>query len=143
MQFENIKDTFTEIFLSKSEIIAAYIYGSFLRKNFFEDIDIGILINDDFKPDVLYEFDLAGKLEKKLKNDLTTFKPIDLRILNGMPLRFLFSIFKDSKILFSRDDFTRVKFESKVVKEYLDIKPHHELYDKMRELKYASRQRTD
>lgn len=139
MQFEDIKNAFTEIFSSKGEIIAAYIYGSFLRKNIFEDIDIGILINDDFKPDVLYEVDLAGKLEKKLKNDLIVFKPIDLRILNDMSLRFLFSLLKKSKILFSRDDFTRIKFESKVVKEYLDIKPHQDLYDKMRELKYASR----
>lgn len=139
MQFEDIKNAFTEIFSSKGEIIAAYIYGSFLRKNIFEDIDIGILINDDFKPDVLYEVDLAGKLEKKLKNDLIVFKPIDLRILNDMSLRFLFSLLKKSKILFSRDDFTRIEFESKVVKEYLDIKPHQDLYDKMRELKYASR----
>ncbi len=139
MNFEKLKVAFHQIFSEKNEIIASYLYGSFLSSEFYEDIDIGLLIRNDFKPGVLYEAKLSGQLEKLLKKTFNTFKPVDVRILNGKPLRFLFSVLKNSKLIYSKDDHKRVQFEAKIMKEYLDIKPHFEYYDKMRRLRYANR----
>lgn len=120
-------------------VIAAYLYGSFLFSEFYEDIDIGLLIRNNFMPNVMYEAQLAGKLEQIFKDTYNSFKPVDVRILNGKPLRFLFSMLKNSKIIYSKNNLERVKFETKIVKEYLDFKPHHEMYDNMRRLRYADR----
>ncbi len=139
MKIEELENAFKKIFLEKKEIIASYLYGSFLYSEFYEDIDIGLLIDNNFKPNVMYEVELAGKLEKKFKTTFGIFKPVDVRILNAMHLRFLFSILKNSKILYSGNDLKRVQFEAKIMKEYLDIKPHYEIYDKMRRLRYADR----
>lgn len=139
MKIEEIENIFRKIFLQNEEIIAAYIYGSFLYSENYEDVDIGLLIRNNFKPNVMYEAQLAGKLEQIFKDTYNTFKTVDVRILNGKPLRFLFSMLKNSKIIYSKNDLERVKFETKIIKEYLDFKPHHEMYDHMRRLRYADR----
>ena len=139
MKIEEIENIFKEIFLQNEEIIAAYLYGSFLYSENYEDVDIGLLIHNKFKPDVMYEAQLAGKLEQIFKDTYNAFKTVDVRILNRKPLRFLFSMLKNSKIIYSKNDLERVKFETKIIKEYLDFKPHHEMYDNMRRLRYADR----
>ena len=139
MNIEEIKKALAEILSGKKEIIASYLYGSVIYSDFYEDIDVGLLIADNFKPKLMYEAKMAGKLEKKLRNTFGEFKPLDVRILNDKPLRFLFSILKNSKIIFSSNEFKRIQFEAKIMKEYLDIKPHFEIYDKMREMRYANR----
>jgi predicted nucleotidyltransferase len=139
MNIDKIKKSSTYILSKNKEIIAAYLYGSILSRDFYKDIDIGLLIRDSFKPKLFYEVKIAGKLEKRLKNILGEFKPVDIRILNGKPLRFLFSMLKNSKIIYVKDETRRIQFEAKIMKEYLDIKSHFEIYDNMRELRYANR----
>jgi len=139
MKLERIKNAFKAIFIEEKNIIAAYLYGSASYSEFYEDVDIGLLIDEAFKPNHMYEVKLAGKLEKKFKDTIGFYKSIDVRVLNGKPLRFLYSVFKNSNLLYSVDDFKRVNFESRIMKEYLDFKPHSELYEKMRRYRYANR----
>jgi len=139
MNFEEIKKVLAEILSEKEELIASYLYGSVIYSDFYEDIDVGLLISDSFNPELMYEVKIAGKLEKKLQDTFRAIKPVDVRILNDKPLRFLFSMLKSSQIIYSRDDTKRIQFEAKIMKEYLDIKPHFEVYDNMRELRYANR----
>lgn len=127
-----------KLFEKKIEIIAAYLYGSFLYAENPNDIDIGLLIKENFQPDHLYEIKLARELEKMLKTRYNNFKPIDVRILNHKSLRFLFSIFNNSKVIYSKNDLERCNFEDKIIKQYFDIKPHYDFYDKMRYVRYAN-----
>jgi predicted nucleotidyltransferase len=139
MKLEKIKNAFKEILSKEKEIIATYLYGSASYSEFYEDIDIGLLIDERFKPNYMYEVKIAGKLEKRFKDTIGIYKSIDVRILNGKPLRFLFSILKNSTLIYSVDDLKRVQFEAKIMKEYLDFKPHSEFYEKMRRYRYANR----
>ena len=139
MNIEELKKVITEVLAEREEIIVSYLYGSVLYSDFYEDIDVGLLISDSFKPKLMYEAKIAGKLEKKLRSTFREIKPVDVRILNDKPLRFLFSMLKNSKIIYSSDETERVQFEAKTMKEYFDIKPHFEIYDNMRELRYANR----
>jgi predicted nucleotidyltransferase len=139
MNIEEMKRELAEIFSKHNEIITVYLYGSVIYSDFYEDIDFGLLISDSFKPKLMYEAKITGELEKQLKVNFRETKPIDVRILNDKSLRFLFSMLKNSKIIYSIDEAKRVKFEAGIMKEYLDIKPHFDNYNKMRELRYASR----
>lgn len=132
MKLEELKVAAEEVFSEREEVITAYVYGSSLNTKSYEDIDIGLHIEDKFKPDALYEARIAGEFERKLKEDF------DVRVLNDRPVRFLFSLLKKSEVLHCKDDYKRVDFESKVMVKYLDIKPHHEYYEKMRKQKYVS-----
>ena len=52
----------------------------------------------------MYEAHLVGKLEQIYKDTYNTFKPVDVIILNLKPLRFLFSMLKNSKMIYSKND---------------------------------------
>jgi len=139
MKLEEIKNAFKEILSKEKEIITTYLYGSASYSEFYEDIDIGLLIDKGIKPNYLYEVKLAGKLEKKFKDTMGIYKSIDVRVLNGKPLRFLYSVLKNSIIIYSVNDLKRVQFEARIMKEYLDFKPHSEFYENMRRYRYANR----
>lgn len=136
MKYKKIIDAFRDILSERKEIFASYIYGSVLNSEDFEDIDVGLLVDDGFKPELMYEVELAARLEKKIKDTSNISKQVDVRVLNGRSLRFLFSVLKNSKLISSKDNSKRIEFEASVMKEYLDIKPHFEIYDNMRKLRY-------
>jgi len=127
MDLKKICSIIREVLIKKTEIIASYLYGSILHSDNFEDIDIGILTSYEFKPnDLFYESQISGLIEKELNKIIKIYKPVDIRVLNEKPLRFLNSILKNSILIYSNDDLKRAQFEAKVIKEYLDIKPHHD-----------------
>jgi predicted nucleotidyltransferase len=97
---KDIINIIKEILFSRNEIIAAFIYGSFLYTEDYDDIDVGVFTNCSFhgleKPD--YEFELEQLLSKKL-----TGSKIDLRVINNTPDKFLYNVFK-GYYLFSKDE---------------------------------------
>ena len=139
MDFVKLSKDVKKIFLKKNEIIVAYLYGSSLISNENNDIDIGLLMENNFKPGTLYEAKLAGDLEKILKKNFGISTPVDLRILNNNSLRFTQNILKNAKILFSKDEMKRIEFETSKLDHYLDMKPHYDYYDKMRRIRYANK----
>ncbi len=97
---KDIINIIKEILFSRNEIIAAFIYGSFLYTEDYDDIDVGVFTNCAFqcleKPD--YEFELEQLLSKKL-----TGSKIDLRVIDDAPDKFLYNVFKGC-YLFSKDE---------------------------------------
>ena len=129
IQFEKIKEILNETLSCKDEVIARYLYGSFLHGNYC-DIDIGLLLDEHFRPSALYEVGIASELEKR-----TGMKNFDIRVLNNRPVRFLFSTLKNSVLIHCKDEGKRVKFESKVMMVYLDIKSISRVSRKNEEVK--------
>ena len=76
MNLERIKKIAIEIVSERDEVLIVYLYGSFLRTPFYNDIDIGILIKEEYERDLFYETEIARQFEKKLKFN------VDLRVLN-------------------------------------------------------------
>ena len=105
MKLDEIRITAKKIFSERDEVLIAYIYGSYLKGQYHNDIDIGIIIQDDFEPFTLYETRISRYFDKYLHDN------IDVRILNHKPLRFLYNLLKNSKVLFSRDENKRIKFD--------------------------------
>ncbi len=97
---KDIINILKEILFSRNEIIAAFIYGSFLYTEDYNDIDVGVFTNCTFqgleKSD--YEFELEQLLSKKLTSCI-----IDLRVLDDAPEKFLYNVFRGC-YLFSKDE---------------------------------------
>lgn len=92
------------------------------------DIDLGLVLRKEFEPDPLYPARIANELEKKLNSK----REIDVRILNGQSVRFVYQVIKEGKVVFCRDEEERVEFETTITKSYLDFKPLYEEYDRIR-----------
>ncbi|HPY60581.1 MAG TPA: nucleotidyltransferase domain-containing protein [Methanospirillum sp.] len=106
---ENIREFFSE----QPEVIAALLFGSFAEKR-FRDIDIGLFLDTSFTLPRYYE----QKLERELSN-LTHF-PVDVRVLNNAPIRFVYQVLKKQNIILCKDISAFSSFESEILKEYLD-----------------------
>lgn len=133
MMIRNIQDVADRVFTNHPEISVAYVFGSFVKGKRFNDVDIGLLLKENFQPDALYEARLAGQFEKELG------EPFDIRILNNRSLRFLFYILRDAKLVFVRNEQHRIRFEQHVLIQYIDFKPYHDLFDEHRRTQYVSR----
>lgn len=129
ISIQELKQVTNDIFTQHDEIQLAYLYGSYARgvQTEFSDIDIGVLLKEDFKEPPLYFAELSLKIEKYFKHEIN----VDLRFINRGTPRFLFGLIMNSKILFVRNKTLMYEFELKVIYKYQDIKPMLDIYDRI------------
>jgi len=97
----------------KPELIAALLFGSFPEGQ-FRDIDIGLVLDRTFSPSAFYE----QEIERELSNFINL--PVDVRILNNAPVRFVYQVLRQQHIIFCKDPKAFAAFESDIIQEYLD-----------------------
>jgi len=125
-----LKEGIREVLKRHREILVAYLYGSTVRgyEGKESDIDVGILLKENFKVDALYPVRIARELKEKCMFD----REVDVRILNGRSYRFLQQVIKEGEIILCADEKERVRFETSVMDRYIDFKPFYEQYDRKR-----------
>jgi uncharacterized protein YutE (UPF0331/DUF86 family)/predicted nucleotidyltransferase len=112
---------------TQSPVNAAYLAGSLSTRTSFghlTDVDIAILLMEQIKSDSFLDYQLYffSELAKRLESD-----NIDVVILNQASLLLKLQVIKYGQILFSRDEKSRVAFETKAVMDYLDFKKFDEI----------------
>jgi len=112
---------------TQSPVNAAYLAGSLSTRTTFghlTDVDIAILLMEQIKSDQFLDYQLYffSELAKRLDSD-----NIDVVILNQASMLLKLQVIKYGQILFSRDEKTRVSFETKAVMDYLDFKRFDEI----------------
>ncbi|MFW6111108.1 MAG: type VII toxin-antitoxin system MntA family adenylyltransferase antitoxin [Thermoproteota archaeon] len=123
MEIEGVK-----AFLERQEhVMVAYLFGSRVKGGVgvLSDIDIAVLL--DGKLDKQEIFDLRLKLINCLSSILKTDN-IDVVVMNIAPLSLNYNIISEGKILHSKDDRERVRFETRILSRYLDRKYYDEKY---------------
>lgn len=82
-----------------SEIVFAYVFGSFLTEMPYQDIDIALCVR---KKEVKIDYDLKEQYADMLG---TSFKEVfDIVIINNAPSSILNSIFSEGRLIFCRDE---------------------------------------
>ena len=108
-------------------ILFACIFGSFVERDHYRDVDVAVYLDDHSRTDTLaLEFSLEEKLEKALSF------PCDVRVINQAPLGFLYSVLSQKILLIDRDSTRRACFESLVYRMYFDYQ--HLLRDYLAEV---------
>lgn len=97
------------------EIIAVYLFGSFISDGSFSDIDIGILLKEAMTSPLEYELNLETKLDNIISY------PVDIRILNNAPPAFCREVIRRRSIILDRDPSARADFEGLVLKKHFDM----------------------
>jgi hypothetical protein len=96
-------------------ILAAYVFGSFVEDKPYSDIDLGLLMLNDPGNPVVLEIDFETEIEK------TTGCPVDIRILNGAPLSFCQQVIRTGEVILDTDPNIRADFEGRILKKYFDF----------------------
>jgi hypothetical protein len=132
MTKDEVINILKEYLSAKAEIFFAYIFGSFIIKDKYRDIDIAIYIDNKFdfqSPDKYrygYEAEILGELSLLLRSD-----KIDLVILNKADLLLFHQVIKRSELIVDRNRSLRIDIENCIRKEYIDtehlrkIKSHY------------------
>ena len=97
------------------EILAAYVFGSFVRGQTFGDLDVAVLLATSPADPLAFELTLEADMEKLVHI------PVDMRVLNQAPQPFQYTVIREGKLILDRDPNRRAAFEGNVVKQYLDF----------------------
>jgi predicted nucleotidyltransferase len=102
---------------SSKDVIFAYLFGSLVKgiPGDLSDIDIAVYLHDNL--------DIAEKKVQILGtlNDILETDEIDLVILNTAPVSLQIKIIEKKRILVDKEPFIRHRFESLVMRKYLDF----------------------
>ncbi len=102
-------------YLSKrKEVLFAYLYGSFIRKEPFRDIDIALFMKQPLKNYLEIESDLSYEL-----TIITGYK-VEVKIINSAPVALQMAVLRECGLLTSRDDDKRTDFIQNVSKRYIE-----------------------
>ncbi|MEE8179892.1 MAG: nucleotidyltransferase domain-containing protein [bacterium] len=128
MDKEKIKRGIERVAKRHREIVAAYLYGSHARGLATEksDIDVAILLDEGYSMGALYPARIIGEIEKELRLE------VDVRILNESSPRFIHQVLKYGEVVYSRAERKRIAFEVAAMRMYLDMKPLHAEYNRIR-----------
>jgi uncharacterized protein len=120
---EMIRSRIAKILEGREEILFAYLYGSF-RQGAFRDIDVAVYLRDEgtIRRTVAYETSLEQQLEKEIRI------PADVRVLNGAPLTFVYSVIRTGEVILSRNEGVRSDVVCRVLTEYHDFAYYRERY---------------
>lgn len=114
-------------FFAQSPVNTAYLAGSLSNRTSFGhliDVDIAILLMEQIKSDQFLDYQLYffSELARRLDSD-----SIDVVILNQASLLLKLQVIRYGQILFSRDEKSRISFETRAVMDYLDFKKFDEM----------------
>jgi len=113
-----------DILINESDVLFAYLHGSFISQEEFNDIDIALYLDEKIMKEIRpidFEITLALELEKSLR------MPVDIKLLNFAPLGFRYHV-SYGHLLFSRVELKREEFLCKTWGEYFDFQPVAEIY---------------
>jgi len=129
LAFQELRQRLTHYLTSRTDVVAAYLYGSLAegRASALSDIDLGILIGAELTEDRLWRVEdaLAADLRRVLGIDR-----VDLVLLNLAPVRIRYEVITKGTLLYSADDWARADVESYVLRRYWDFARYLEEYDR-------------
>ena len=119
-----------KIVAEMKEVDVAYIFGSFLDSDEFNDIDVALLLSEEPGLDpyksLKFSLKVAGELERQIKPRFE----FDVRVLNIAPVEFQFEVIRKGCVIFTRDKSRRVDYEFEVISAYFDLKYMYDLLNK-------------
>ncbi len=104
-------------FGGQPDVAFAFLYGSFAESPQFHDVDVGVYLAPiDPERAAARALALAERLSDRVG------LPVDVRVLNGAPVPFLFHVLR-GRLLLSRDDDRLEDLLERTAQRYLDIAP--------------------
>jgi predicted nucleotidyltransferase len=113
-----VVETIRQALANESDLVFAYLFGSFEEAGPFHDIDVGIFLDGAQPPETAARraFDLAGRLEA-----VVPF-PVDVVALNARPVTFRFHVYSGEPLVVNDEDRLAQELE-RTMAEYFDIEP--------------------
>ncbi|KAB2958515.1 MAG: nucleotidyltransferase domain-containing protein [Candidatus Methylomirabilis oxygeniifera] len=106
-----IRDQIAAELLHYTDVLFAYVYGSFLKSEAFHNVDIGVYLSTSH-----FNNAMTANLSAHLSTKVTL--PVNVRTLNTAPISFRLYVLR-GECLFSRDDNLRTGIMEDTMGRYL------------------------
>jgi hypothetical protein len=116
---ENVRSAGEAVLCRYPQVTLAYIFGSFVTRDSFRDIDIAVLFSG--KQDSCALFDLQMEIAGEIEDLLSPRVPCDVRVLNNAPVEFCFEVIRTGTVLFCRSTDQKASYEADTIRRYLDL----------------------
>jgi len=123
----SVRSRVREILERESVVLFAYLYGSFVTADGFNDIDLAVWADETILKDKNEIFDYQLNLALKIEHEVGPL-PVDVTVLNSAPLPLRFRVVSEGELLLSRDEPQRIEFESHTRALFFDFIPHIDFY---------------
>lgn len=120
MKKDNILERIGQV-LSRFEVDLGYVLGSFMHSDDFEDVDVAVLTPEDLSPYENFRFSML--LARKLEHEIEPRLEFDVKVLNMSPVNFQYEVIRTGKVVFCKNDVRCIRYEERVLAEYLDYAP--------------------
>lgn len=117
---KHIEDAITDFLSHKDEVLFSYIFGSFVGKDNYHDIDVAVYLNDTFDKNDLMEFPYGYESGLISALNLLVRENIDFIVINNAQLTLQKKIIEHGILLFSKDERKRIHFENYIRKLFID-----------------------
>jgi len=125
---EEIIRTLRDVLATLPSVRVAYLYGSFLSREDFRDIDIALLIDTALDENQMLAYAArAGDLSEKA---LGFRHECDVRVINDQPCWFQYEVISTGLPVYIANAGERFDFETQVLIEYQDMKYTYDLFDR-------------
>lgn len=123
----NIPTTELKRIFSSEPVLVAYLFGSQARGDAgpLSDVDVAILVEEGLAP--AEALDLRLRLMASLARAFGAER-VDVVVLNDAPYLLQHRVIRDGRVLFCRDELTRVRYEFRVLRDYLDFRYFEDKY---------------
>lgn len=129
-----IKELAAQVLSNYNCVAGAYLYGSYAKNTMtpLSDIDIAVLLDEDYKPRTADKLNFELSLESKMIQQLPGYN-IEVRILNEAPVLIQGQVIVEGILIYEKEKKRMLDFEEKVIIRYLDFKID---YDKLLNIRY-------
>jgi uncharacterized protein len=107
---------------TREEILAVYLFGSYLQKPHPHDIDIAVLLDRPVTDERRFPFGYPAAIATELISLLHT-DAVDVVVLNSASPLLMMQVLKTGVLLYSRDERARLEQEKRMRDAYIDTAP--------------------
>jgi uncharacterized protein len=100
------------------QIRLGYVFGSYLCRERFRDVDIAVLLDEDADHQTFG----AGAVGCRIGEAMRLGCDVDLKVLNHAPIEFRYAVIRNGSLFFARNEIERIRFEMLVTDQYLDYR---------------------
>lgn len=111
-------------FKDHKSVATVYLFGSQARKNIRaeSDIDLAVLFTEKATENFNNILTFTAELNDLLK------KKVDICDIESVDLLFTYRVLSEGKLVYKFDEEKRVAFETKLLRNYFDLKPFFDEY---------------
>ena len=123
MNKNEIYDKIKKTLQSKDEILFAYVFGSFVHRDDYHDVDIAVYLAEDFSKHNLQKFPYGYESILISKLNILIREEVDLVVMNRADITLQQRIINKGISIFSRDVKKQLAYENYIRALYIDGEP--------------------